>query len=139
MNKTVNGSVQVGGMLGEGVSVEGKLVFNHTFRIDGEFKGSILRSDRLVVGEKGVVSGDVEVNSLVVYGRIEGTLKVKGALEVHPHGRLGGEIFLASPSMTVMEGGTVEGTIQMAAAEKGKPTSKPAEPQAGPENKDPKK
>ena len=46
---------QVGGMLGEAVTVEGTLTFTQTFRVDGEFKGKILRSDRLVVGEKGRV------------------------------------------------------------------------------------
>lgn len=104
---------QVGGMLGEGVVLEGTLTFTNTFRIDGEFKGKILRSDRLVIGEKGKVNGEVDVNALVVYGRLEGEVKVKGHVEVHPKGRIVGDVHIASTSLTVMEGGFIEGSIKM--------------------------
>lgn len=105
---------QVGGMLGDGVVMEGTLTFSHTFRIDGEFKGQIVRSDRLVIGEKGKVHAEVDVNALVVYGRLEGTVKVKGPVEVHPKGRIVGELHMASTSLSVMEGGFIEGNIKMA-------------------------
>lgn len=109
---------QVGGMLGEGVTVEGTLTFTQTFRVDGEFKGKILRSDRLVVGEKGRVSGEVEVNSLVVYGKVEGTVRVKNTLEVHPSGRVKGDLEMTAPALTVMEGGFIEGSVKLAGAAK---------------------
>jgi len=104
---------QVGGMLGEGVSVEGSLTFNQTFRVDGSFSGKILRSDRLVVGEKGKVTGELDVNSLVVYGKVEGILKVKGAVEIHPKGWIKGELEMTSPLLTVMEGGMIEGQLSL--------------------------
>ncbi|MGA9751917.1 MAG: polymer-forming cytoskeletal protein [Acidobacteriota bacterium] len=106
--------VQVGGMLGEGVTVEGVMSFTQTFRVDGEFKGKILRSDRLVIGEKGKVSGEVEVNALVVYGRVDGTIRVKGAVEVHPKACIMGELEMTTPALTVLEGGVIEGTLKMA-------------------------
>lgn len=112
---------QVGGMLGEGVSVEGTMAFTQTFRVDGEFKGKITRSDRLVVGEKGKVTGEIEVNSLVVYGRVEGTVRVKNALEVHPKGRVKGDLEMLSPALSVMEGGFIEGTVKLAAKTEGSP------------------
>lgn len=118
-------SGQVGGMLGEGVTLEGVLTFSQTFRIDGEFKGKILRSDRLVVGEKGRVSGEIEVNSLVVYGSVEGILQVKGALEVHPKGRIRGEIHLQAPLLQVLEGGVLDGTLKMSAKPEGVVTPMP--------------
>jgi len=121
---------QVGGMLGEGVSVEGTLTFNQTFRVDGEFKGKITRSDRLVVGEKGKVSGEIEVNSLVVYGRVEGTVKVKSTVEVHPKGRIVGDLEMLAPALSIMEGGFMEGTLKLSAKAEaspaGPPTQKPA-------------
>jgi cytoskeletal protein CcmA (bactofilin family) len=109
--KKSDGPIQVGGMLGEGVRIEGTLEFTQTFRVDGEFKGKILRSDRLVVGEKGRVSGELEVNALVVYGSVEGKVRVKGALEIHPRGRVVGDVLLATPALTVLEGGVIEGTM----------------------------
>ena len=124
---------QVGGMLGEGVSVEGTLTFSQTFRVDGEFKGKISRSDRLVIGEKGKVSGEIEVNSLVIYGRLEGTIKVKNTVEVHPKGRIVGDLEMLSPALSVMEGGFIEGTMKLnakaepspAGSQAPKPAAKP--------------
>jgi len=113
MSKKPAETSQVGGMLGEGVAVEGSLTFTQTFRIDGEFKGKILKSDRLVVGEKGKVSGEIEVNALVVYGHIEGTIKVKSSVEVHPKGRIKGDLEMSSPALSVLEGGFVEGSVKL--------------------------
>jgi cytoskeletal protein CcmA (bactofilin family) len=113
ITKKNEGPVQIGGMLGEGVRIEGTLEFNQTFRVDGEFKGKIQRSDRLVVGEKGRVSGEVEVNALVVYGAVDGKVRVKGALEVHPKGKISGELHLTSPTLTVHEGGFIEGRVTL--------------------------
>lgn len=104
---------QVGGMLGEGVTLEGVLTFTQTFRIDGEFKGKIQRSDRLVVGEKGKVNGELDVNSLVVYGSVEGVVQVKGAVEVHPKGRIKGDLAMQAPLLQVLEGGILDGTLRM--------------------------
>lgn len=117
---------QVGGMLGEGVSVEGALTFNQTFRVDGDFKGKITRSDRLVVGEKGKVSGEIEVNALVVYGRLEGTVKVKNTVEVHPKGRIVGDLEMLSPALSVMEGGFIEGTMKLNAKSEPSPVGSQA-------------
>lgn len=103
----------IGGMLGEGVKMEGSLSFNHIFRVDGEFKGKVVNSDRLVVGEKGYVEGEIECASLVCHGKINGTIKIKGSVEIHPKGRIEGDLFMESPLLTVLEGGTITGTIKM--------------------------
>jgi cytoskeletal protein CcmA (bactofilin family) len=120
-------SPQVGGMLGEGVSVEGTLTFSQTFRVDGEFKGKITRSDRLVVGEKGKVSGEIEVNALVVYGRVEGTIRSKGPVEVHPKGRIVGDLEMLTPALSVIEGGFVEGSVKLSAKGEPAPAAVPAQ------------
>lgn len=109
--KTENSTI--GGMLGEEVKVEGTLSFKQTFRIDGEFKGNISNSDRLVIGEKGIVIGDVECNSLVCYGKIVGTIKIKGSVEIHPQGKVEGDLIIEKPLLTVIEGGKITGTIKM--------------------------
>ena len=123
MQKRADSPIQVGGMLGDGVRIEGTMEFTQTFRVDGEFKGKIVRSDRLVVGEKGKVSGEVEVNSLVVYGIVEGKISVKGAMEVQPKGRVRGDVSLANAALTVIEGGVMEGTIVMSKGAAAEPAS----------------
>lgn len=101
------------GMLGEEVKVEGTLSFKQTFRVDGEFKGNISNSDRLVIGEKGVVTGEVECNSLICYGKIIGTIKIKESVEIHPQGKVEGDLIMEKPLLTVIEGGKITGNIKM--------------------------
>ena len=113
MSRKDPAATQVGGMLGEGVKMEGTLTFNHTFRVDGEFRGKIVKSERLVIGEKGLVNGEIEVNSIACYGRLEGQIHAKGPVEVHPKGRIEGELTIEEPLLGVLEGGMIEGTIHM--------------------------
>jgi cytoskeletal protein CcmA (bactofilin family) len=113
MSRKDSADSQVGGMLGEGVKMEGTLTFNHTFRVDGEFKGKIVKSERLVVGEKGLVSGEIEVNSIACYGKLEGKIRARGPVEVHPKGRIEGDFTIEEPLLSVLEGGSIEGTIHM--------------------------
>jgi cytoskeletal protein CcmA (bactofilin family) len=113
MSRKDSEASQVGGMLGEGVKMEGTLTFNHTFRVDGEFRGKIVKSERLVVGEKGLVSGEIEVNSIACYGKLQGTIRARGPVEVHPKGKIEGELTIEEPLLGVLEGGMIEGTIHM--------------------------
>ena len=113
MTKKNDGPVQVGGMLGEGVRIEGTLEFTQTFRVDGEFRGKIVKSERLVIGEKGLVNGEIEVNSIACYGKLEGKIRAKGPVEVHPKGKIEGELTIEEPLLGVLEGGMIEGTIHM--------------------------
>ena len=62
------------GFLDRGARLEGTLSFDDVFRIDGQFKGTITSEAELVVGEGGVVEGEVRVARLAVSGTIKGTV-----------------------------------------------------------------
>ncbi len=48
----MDGETEVIGFIGKGMTVEGKLTFDSTVRIDGVFKGEIDAKGTLVVGEE---------------------------------------------------------------------------------------
>jgi len=46
-------------------------------RIDGEVQGNVKGEGGLLVGENGVIKGDVEVKKLMLYGQVFGNIKAE--------------------------------------------------------------
>jgi cytoskeletal protein CcmA (bactofilin family) len=46
-------------------------------RIDGEIQGNVKGEGGLLVGENGIIKGDVEVKKLLLYGQIFGDIKAE--------------------------------------------------------------
>jgi len=83
------GGGALNGFLDRGARLEGTLSFDDVFRIDGQFKGTIMSDAELVVGEGGVVEGDVRVGRLAVSGTIKGSVHAKERVELHAGAELG--------------------------------------------------
>ncbi|MBI5563015.1 MAG: polymer-forming cytoskeletal protein [Deltaproteobacteria bacterium] len=91
--------------------IEGKLTFADTVRIDGNFKGEINATGTLVVGEGGVVEGQIRVGSAVITGEIKGTLDASARVEIKSPGRVLGEMH--TPNLIIGDGAVFEGTCHM--------------------------
>lgn len=74
---------QVNGLLDKGCAFEGKLTFDGTVQINGDFSGEIFSDGTLVVGTEARVQAKVFVDTLIVYGRIEGQIEAKSRIEMH--------------------------------------------------------
>ena len=103
---------------------KGELSFKGSFRIEGNFKGTITSDSLLVVGERGKVEADVKVGQLVINGEIRGKLEASERVEVHNRGRVFGTIL--APVLIVEEGAYLEATCQTKGA--ATPAALPKEP-----------
>ena len=104
MNKT-DKDVQ---MLGPQSVLEGNLVFEGTLFLNGHAKGSIeSRAGEIVVGEDAVIHADVFVRTATINGEIKGTVRATERIELHPPGRLYGE--LNAPVVQIRAGAIFEG------------------------------
>jgi cytoskeletal protein CcmA (bactofilin family) len=99
---------------------KGDLSFKGSFRIEGNFKGTINSDSLLVIGERGKVEADVKVGELVINGEIRGTLQASERIEVHNKGRVFGT--LLTPTLIVEEGAYLEANCQTKGAAKPAPT-----------------
>ena len=97
-------------LLGPDASFEGKLEFEGDVRIDGRFRGEIVSSDRLIIGDGAVVTGNLQVGTLVLNGNLEGQVHVRESAELQA-GRLVGELYTAS--LQVAKGVVLDGAIHM--------------------------
>ena len=104
--------------LGKGSEFEGKLTFNETVRIDGNFKGQIISTGTLIIGDDAVINAEIEVGTAVVSGKIEGGITAREQLELHPPAKVSGTI--KTPKLIIIEGAIFDGSCQMSNIEEDK-------------------
>jgi len=106
---------EVNAFLGKGTTFEGKMTFEGLFRLDGKFNGEIFSGDSLIIGETGEVQAEITVNTIIVKGKLEGSITAKTRVEIHPPGKILGDI--QTPVLVIEEGAIFDGKCQMERAE----------------------
>lgn len=100
-----------GALLGRGTRFEGKLTFEGTVEIEGEFVGDIVSKGHLQIGKDAKVEGTVTVKSAVVSGEVGGTITTSGPLELRSTARVHGDLNVET--LVVEKGAWFGGTVQM--------------------------
>jgi cytoskeletal protein CcmA (bactofilin family) len=98
-------------VLGPSLTIRGDLTANGGFRIDGTVEGNVESKAAIVVGESGVVRGDVRGTDIVVAGQVMGNVSCTGHLEILAKGRIEGDI--DAKSVRIETGGVFRGTSRM--------------------------
>ncbi len=104
-------SEEISAYLGKQTLFEGKMTFEGVFRQDGKFEGEIFKSGTLIVGETAIVKGKIDLNTIIINGRVEGEIYAKARVEIHSTGKVYGN--LVTPILTINEGGIFEGHCKM--------------------------
>jgi cytoskeletal protein CcmA (bactofilin family) len=98
-------------LLDEGSFFEGKLSFEGTAQIGGHFKGEIFTKDTLVVNEKAHIEAQIEADTVIISGRVEGDIFARRRVLMHPPAVFKGTV--TSPSLRIDEGVVFEGASYM--------------------------
>jgi cytoskeletal protein CcmA (bactofilin family) len=98
-------------VLGQSLTIRGDLTADGGFRIDGTVEGNVESKSSIVVGESGVVRGDVRGTDVVIAGTVQGNVTCTGHLEILAKGRIEGD--LDAKSMRIETGGVFRGTSHM--------------------------
>lgn len=112
---------QINGLLDKGCSFEGKLTFDGTVQINGDFSGDIFSDGTLVIGQDARVNAKIMVDTLVINGRVEGVIEAKSRIEIRSAAQLFGDIL--TPGLVIEEGGMFQGRCQMQPLEGTRPTT----------------
>ena len=89
-------------VIGVGSTLRGTLMVVGTLRIEGEFEGDVLNCERLEIGEHGVMRADIEVKTAEVLGKIQGSIRALGVVELKAGAHVEGDVAAGS---VVMEPG----------------------------------
>ena len=97
--------------LGKDTAFQGKLKFEGTIRIDGQFKGEILSNGNLIVGEEGMIEADIHVSYIAISGECHGNITADQRVDIHAPGKVFGNI--QAPVVVIDEGVIFEGNTRM--------------------------
>jgi cytoskeletal protein CcmA (bactofilin family) len=104
-------SLQVTALLDRGARFEGRLTFEGTVQIGGEFRGEIFTKDTLIINEGAQVFAEIEADTVVISGKVEGNLFARRRVTMHPPAVFKGTV--TSPSLRIDEGVVFEGASYM--------------------------
>ena len=106
-------------VLGPTLSFKGDLTAEEELMIEGSFEGSIKHSSKLTICESGRVKGNVAAEHVAVAGYVEGDIHGAQSITISETANINGNI--SSPKVSLLEGATFNGKIDMSG--KAKPRS----------------
>jgi len=80
-------------LIGAGTTIKGDIVSNGDVRIDGVLKGNITGSAKILIGQDGVVEGDIEGQQADILGKVSGKVMVKDLLNLRGKALVRGNIY----------------------------------------------
>jgi cytoskeletal protein CcmA (bactofilin family) len=116
------GAESLNGFVDSGCTIRGELEFSSYFRVDGRVEGSVRSRSELVVGEGGVVEGEVEVARCVVGGEVRGTIRAAEQVLLHAGAKVWADIH--TPALVMEDGAFLEGSVTMDSQDVKKNTNK---------------
>jgi cytoskeletal protein CcmA (bactofilin family) len=103
--------------LSEGCVIDGNLKAPAFVRIEGQVTGDVTIEEGLILGEKGLITGNIVTKEIIVYGAVKGHINCH-SLEIRSTGRITGDI--KTQVLQVETGGSHNGKLSMSATTSGK-------------------
>ena len=104
------GETKILNLINEGCKVEGDINSDSVIRIDGTVQGNLNIDEGAIIGEKGLVKGNITTKSLIIYGVVSGNIDSE-SLEIKSSGCVNGEI--RTSRVHIEFGGVYNGALTM--------------------------
>lgn len=95
----------------KGSTVDGKIRINGSIRIDGKLKGEVEATEAVIVGESGVIEGDIKAKETNISGKCTGQIYAENSVLLHASAEINGDI--KCKKLVVDEGVMIDGNITM--------------------------
>jgi len=100
-------------IIGVGTIITGDIQSKGDIRIDGTLKGSVKTSGKVVVGQAGIIEGDVECNNADIAGTLNAKISVAQLLSLKGTAKLTGD--LVTNKLAIEPGAAFTGHCSMGA------------------------
>jgi len=81
-------------LIGNGTTITGEIVSKFDIRIDGTFKGNVTGDSKVILGQDGVVEGDINCAQADILGNVKGNITVKELLNLRGKANVTGDIYV---------------------------------------------
>ncbi len=98
-------------IVGKDTVITGTVDVKGALRVDGSVKGKIICSDCVTIGATGVVEAEIESNSVVVAGRLNGNIVAQEKIELQAKCEMEGD--LKTKSLVIEQGAIFCGACNM--------------------------
>ena len=115
MRKKVDDAVtanEIETVIGKNTRIQGEISGSGNVRVDGRIDGSISIEGNAVIGEPGIVNGNIKAANLIISGSVRGNANIDGSLCIHSTGQLEGDVKVKS--LNIEDGGAFQGRSEMA-------------------------
>ena len=97
-------------LISKGCIVHGRIESDVFVRIDGHIKGDVIVAEGLIIGENGMIEGNIKAKEIVVFGTVNGSVTAD-SVDIKSTGNILGE--LHTNSLQVETGATYIGNVIM--------------------------
>ena len=119
------------------VEIKGNLKFTGELTFEGKLEGEIQSEGVLNLGDSAIVNGNINVQSVVVRGKINGNITAKDKIEIKAKAEMFGDV--RSAKLVVEEGVTFVGKTEVNPNKVAPPTSAPVRNSEAPKIQEPAK
>ena len=109
------------------VEIKGNIKFTGELTFEGKLDGEIQTDGTLLLGDTAVINGNINAETVVVRGKVNGNITAKEKIEIKTKAELFGDI--RASKLTVEEGVTFVGKTEVN-PNKVSPTAPPIRPEA---------
>lgn len=117
-NHTIN-------LIGTGTTIDGNISSNGDIRIDGSLKGNLFTKGKVIVGDTGKISGEVNCKNFEVEGSVDGKVVVAELLSLRSRSKILGDI--TTSKLAIEPGAVFTGKCDMSASNQNLNVSKTGE------------
>ena len=114
--KSIFGKIET--LISQDTTVDGVIDAMGTIRVDGTVKGGIRKADGVIIGETGIIEGNVHSKGVNLAGKVKGNITSETMLELLPGSVLIGDI--ETSLLSISEGAHFDGSCNMSNAQKRK-------------------
>lgn len=101
----------IGTVVGRGTLIKGSIRIKNSGRIDGHVEGGVTSEQDVIVGEGGVIEGQVVSRSAVIGGKVLGSIKASASVVLEKYADIQGDIY--TEQLQIADGARFNGYCYM--------------------------
>ncbi|SEL26879.1 protein CcmA, bactofilin family [Parapedobacter koreensis] len=98
-------------LIGKDCVIHGNINHAYAIRVEGTLMGDVVEAGSLIIGESGVINGNVKAKTVIIFGHINGDVSATDSIEIKNSGKVSGK--LSTQILAVERGAVYDGKIVM--------------------------